>query len=93
MAELNEKRDLGENNLNEKSPADRLMLLLRKNSSHPEFQQAVSDFEHLDLARNFPQKVPDINQISERFKTFLMTITDNEQALKDAEEILEQIKK
>jgi hypothetical protein len=93
MAESDEKREIGDTDLDEKSPAGRLMLFLRKNSNHPKFYEANSDFEHLDLARNFPQNVPDIDLISKRFKTFLLTIEDNEQALRDAEEILEAIKR
>lgn len=77
----------------EKNPANRLMLTLRKQFPHPDFYQAIKDLEHLDLARSFPDKVSDIAGISARFKAFIASLSENEEALKDVDALLETVDK
>jgi len=91
MAESKDERDIGEGDLNKKDLSYRLTLVLRKQHAHSKFAQAVNDLEHLDLARNFPKSVPDNAEICKRFKAFIESLPENEEALKDADELLKHV--
>jgi len=80
-------------NPSDKDPANRLMLMLmlRKQHARAEFARAVNDLEHLDLAKNFPEKVSNIAGISQRFKAFIESLPENEEALKDVINLLEKV--
>jgi len=77
-------------------PVLKLFPLLRSLRHRPQFDQAVKDLEHLELARYFPDRVPGRDEIITRFRAFLENLPEpkeKEQATAQLEKLLKQIKK
>jgi hypothetical protein len=80
----------------ERDPVDRLFPILRKNWKHTDFQQATHDLEQLSKARYFFGQVEELENVVEialRFKAFIETLPENEEAVKDVKALLEQVGK
>lgn len=76
----------------EKDTVYGLYPIMRKNWQKDGFSQADKDLEMLCLAKDFPEKVPEIEKIAARFRSFIEKLPENEEALKSLDVILKQVR-